>query len=138
MLLNLIRGAAVIIGSLIVAFVGVVVVEWMSSILHPFPPGVDPMDIEVRLLAVSDIPAVCETQAGAYKDSSIHEPPETFAAYLRAFPAGSFAAVANDSLVGYGIGHPWLKGVPPPLELTELELPTMPTCFHVHDIAVQV
>ena len=73
------------------------------------------MDIEVRPLAVSDIPAVCETQAGAYQDSYVHEPPETFAAYLRAFPAGSFAAVANDSLVGYAVGHPWLKGVPPPL-----------------------
>jgi hypothetical protein len=96
------------------------------------------MDIDVRPLAVSDIPAVCVTQAGAYKDPSLHEPPETFEAYLRAFPAGSFAAVANDSLVGYGIGHPWLKGVPPPLEITELELPTTPTCFHVHDIAVRV
>ena len=96
------------------------------------------MDIEVRPLAVSDIPAVCETQAVAHKDYPFHEPPETFAAYLRAFPAGSFAAVANDSLVGYGVGHPWLKGVPLPLDITELELPTTPTCFHVHDIAVRV
>jgi hypothetical protein len=95
------------------------------------------MDIEVRPLAVSDIPAVCETQAGAYRDTP-HESPETFAAYLRAFPAGSCAAVADDSLVGYGVGHPWLKGVPLPLDLTELELPTTPTCFHVHDIAVKV
>ena len=55
---------------------------------------------------------------GAYKDSSFYEPAETFAAYLRAFPAGSFAAVADDSLVGYGIGHPWLKGVPVPLDIT--------------------
>jgi hypothetical protein len=45
---------------------------------------------------------------------------------------------ANDSLVGYGVGHPWLKGVPPPLDITELELPTTPTCFHVHDISVRV
>lgn len=96
------------------------------------------MDVKVRPLAQSDIPAVCETQAGAYQDSSIHEPPETFEAYLRAFPSGSLAAVANDSLVGYGIGHPWLKGVPPPLDITELELPAAPTCFHVHDIAVKM
>ena len=96
------------------------------------------MDIEVRPLTASDIPDVCQTQAGAYKDTSLHEPPETFAAYLRAFPAGSFAAVANDTLVGYGFGHPWLKGVPLPLDITELELPATPTCFHVHDIAVRV
>ena len=96
------------------------------------------MDIEVRPLAVSDIPAVCEIQAGAYKDYSFFEPPETFAAYLRAFAAGSFAAVTNDSLVGYGVGHPWLKGAPLPLDITGLELPTTPTCFHIHDIAVRV
>jgi GNAT superfamily N-acetyltransferase len=96
------------------------------------------MDIEVRPLAVSDIPAVCATQAGIYEDSSLHEPPETFAAYLRAFPAGSFAAVADDSLVGYGVGHPWLEGAPLPLDITELELPSTPTCFHVHDVAVKV
>ena len=96
------------------------------------------MDIEVRALVVSDIPAVWETQVGAHKDPSLHEPPETFAAYLQTFPAGCFAAVANDSLVGYGVGHPWLKGAPLPLDVTELELPTTPTCFHVHDIAVRV
>ena len=96
------------------------------------------MDIEIRPLTVSDIPAVWETQAGAHKDSSLHEPPETFAAYLKAFPAGSVAAVANDSLVGYGVGHPWLKGEPLPLDITELEVPTTPTSFHVHDIAVRV
>ena len=98
----------------------------------------DRVEIEVRPLAVSDIPAVCETQALAYEDASLHEPPETFAAYLRAFPAGSLAAVADDSLVGYAVGHPWLRGVPLPLDITELELPTAPTCFHVHDIAVRV
>jgi predicted N-acetyltransferase YhbS len=96
------------------------------------------VDIEVRPLAVSDIPAVCEIQAGAYKDSSLNEPPETIAAYLRAFPAGNFAAVANDSLVGYGVGHPSLKGVPLPLDITQVQLPTTPTCFHLHDIAVKV
>ena len=96
------------------------------------------MGIEVRRLEVSDIPAVRETMIGAYKDPSFYEPAETFAAYLRAFPAGSFAAVANDSLVGYGVGHPWLKGVPLPLDITELELPATPTSFHIHDIAVKV
>ena len=96
------------------------------------------MDIELRPLAVSDIPAVWEIQAEAHQDASLHEPPQTFAAYLRACPAGSFAALANGSLVGYGVGHPWLKGVPLPLDITELELPTTPTCFHIHDIAVRV
>lgn len=96
------------------------------------------MDFTVRPLAASDIPALRETMIGAYKDSSFYEPAETFEAYLRAFPAGCLAAVADDSLVGYGIGHPWLKGVPVPLDITDFELTTTPTCFHVHDIAVKV
>ena len=92
----------------------------------------------VRPLAESDIPAVRETMIGAYKNPSFYEPAETFAAYLRAFPAGCFAAVADGSLVGYGFGHLWLRGVPVPLDITELELPASPTCFHIHDIAVKV
>ncbi|MGQ0432352.1 MAG: GNAT family N-acetyltransferase [Microthrixaceae bacterium] len=71
-------------------------------------------------------------------DTALHERPETFAAYLQAYPAGSLAAVADGSLVGYGVGHPWIKGAPLPLDITDLEVPTTPTCFHVHDIAVRV
>ena len=96
------------------------------------------MDVTVRPLVETDIPAVLEVEIGAYKDPSIYEPAETFAAYLRAFPGGCFAAVADDSLVGYGFGHLWFKGVPVPLNTTELELPETPTCFHIHDIAVKV
>jgi len=96
------------------------------------------MDVTVRPLVETDIPAVLEVEIGAYLDPEIHEPAETFEAYLRGFPAGCLAAVADDSLVGYGFGHPWLKGVPVPLNTTELELPETPTCFHIHDIAVKV
>ena len=96
------------------------------------------MDVTVRPLVETDIPAVREVMIGAYEDPSFYEPAETFAAYLRAFPAGCFAAVADGSLVGYGFGHLWLKGVPVPLDTTEVELPATPTCFHIHDIAVKV
>jgi hypothetical protein len=41
-----IRGLAVIVGALIVAFVGMIAVEGMSAVLHPFPPGVDPTNLE--------------------------------------------------------------------------------------------
>lgn len=46
MIRKLIRGSAAVLGGLILAFVGVVGVEWISSILHPFPPGIDPSDLE--------------------------------------------------------------------------------------------
>ncbi len=47
---------AVAIG-LVAALVLVVGVEWMSSILHPFPPGVDPSDIEACRAHVARYPA---------------------------------------------------------------------------------
>jgi hypothetical protein len=94
--------------------------------------------IQVRPLVLPEIPAVWRLQVGAY-DSSLHERPETFASYLRLFPAGFLAALDDDDdLVGYGVGHPWLRGSPVPLDVAELELPSSPTCFHVHDIAVKV
>ena len=40
------QSVAVVLGALILAFVGVVGVEFVSSILHPFPPGSDPTDME--------------------------------------------------------------------------------------------
>ena len=47
---------AVVIG-LLAAMIFVVGVEWMSSILHPFPPGVDTSDLEVCRAHVSRYPA---------------------------------------------------------------------------------
>ena len=46
MLANSMRGVASVVGALMLAFVGVVGVEVISSILHPFPPGIDPADFE--------------------------------------------------------------------------------------------
>ncbi len=47
---------AVVVG-LTAALVFVVGVEWMGSILHPFPPGVDPSDIEACRAHVARYPA---------------------------------------------------------------------------------
>ncbi len=46
MIMKFIRSLAVVIGALVLAFAGVVGVEVVSSILHPFPPGIDPADME--------------------------------------------------------------------------------------------
>jgi len=54
--MNILRGIAVVFGALILAFAGVVGVELVSSVLHPFPPGVDPNDIEVCRTHVSNYP----------------------------------------------------------------------------------
>ncbi len=46
MLVKAMRGAAAVIAALILAIIGVIGVEFISSILHPFPPSVDQSDIE--------------------------------------------------------------------------------------------
>ena len=61
----LIRGIAVVSGALILALAGVVGVELMSSILHPFPTGVDPTNMEACKAHVARYPTgvllVCDT-----------------------------------------------------------------------------
>jgi hypothetical protein len=54
--MGLIRGILVVLGALILAFAGVVGVELMSSILHPFPPGVDQTDMEACKAHVARYP----------------------------------------------------------------------------------
>ena len=56
MILKLIRSLAVVIGALLLAFVGVIAVEVVSSILHPFPPGIDPTDMEACKAHVARYP----------------------------------------------------------------------------------
>jgi hypothetical protein len=46
-----------VIAGLIAAMAFVVGVEWMSSILHPLPPGVDPTDLEACRAHVARYPA---------------------------------------------------------------------------------
>ena len=43
--LKIFRSLGVVIGALLLAFVGFAGVEVISSILHPFPPGIDPTDM---------------------------------------------------------------------------------------------
>jgi hypothetical protein len=56
-ILKSLRGAAAVVGALILAFIGVIGVELMSSMLHPVPPGFDPSDLEACKEHVSRYPA---------------------------------------------------------------------------------
>ncbi len=56
MILKLLHSFVVVIGCLFLAFAGVVGVELMSSILHPFPPGIDPTDMETCKAHVARYP----------------------------------------------------------------------------------
>ena len=51
------QGIGAVVAGLSLAAVFVIGVEWMSSILHPFPPGVDPTDIVACRAHVALCPA---------------------------------------------------------------------------------
>lgn len=53
----MIRSIGSVAAGLIVALICVIGVEGMSSVLHPFPPGVDPTDFEVCKTHVARYPA---------------------------------------------------------------------------------
>lgn len=57
MIINGIRVVGAVMVGLIVAFIGVVLVELGSSVLHPFPPGFDPHDFEACKAHVARYPA---------------------------------------------------------------------------------
>jgi hypothetical protein len=54
---SLIRSAGAVAAGLAAAFIFVMGVEWMSSVLHPFLPGVDPSNIEACKAHVARYPA---------------------------------------------------------------------------------
>ena len=54
--MNVLRSVGAVIASLVVAFVLVVAVEFLSAVYHPFPPGVDPSDLEVCRAHVAKYP----------------------------------------------------------------------------------
>lgn len=53
----ILRSAGAVIAGLFVAGLLVIGVEWMSSILHPFPPGADPTDLATCRAHVARYPA---------------------------------------------------------------------------------
>jgi hypothetical protein len=52
------------------------------------------------------------------------------------FPYGCFSLEASNSIVGYCISHPWTKGMPPALNAMMGNLPSSPSTYFIHDIAV--
>ncbi|MCA8990405.1 MAG: hypothetical protein KDA88_00410 [Planctomycetaceae bacterium] len=56
MILSTIRSIGAIVLSLIVAMVLIIAVEGFSAVVHPFPPGVDPTDMEACKAHVANYP----------------------------------------------------------------------------------
>ena len=52
------------------------------------------------------------------------------------FPYGCFSLEGSNSVVGYCISHPWTKGMPPALNAMMGSLPSSPSTYFIHDVAV--
>ncbi|HXH46722.1 MAG TPA: GNAT family N-acetyltransferase [Bradyrhizobium sp.] len=82
----------------------------------------------------SDLPAISTIAARIHPD--LPERPEVFAEKMRLCPDGCRVLVADDGIVGYGLAHPWMQGLVPPLDTFLQELPDRADCLHIHDVAV--
>lgn len=79
------------------------------------------------------------TSVGAIADR-VHqgypERPEVFANRLALFPDGCLIAEIDGTILGYGIAHPGVIGVPPPLDTVLPTLPPRADCLYIHDICL--
>ncbi|WP_286158913.1 GNAT family N-acetyltransferase [Methylobacterium sp. Leaf456] len=51
-------------------------------------------------------------------------------------PATCLKLVLAETIVGYGLAHPWMLGDVPPLDAFLTTLPPSPDCLYVHDVAI--
>jgi GNAT superfamily N-acetyltransferase len=64
------------------------------------------------------------------------EGPEIMAERLALYPAGFFVLGDGAGIAGYMVGHPWLFGQPPKLNMLLGSLPAAPDTFYLHDVAL--
>lgn len=68
--------------------------------------------------------------------TNLPERPEVFAEKLSLFPGGCYVLSLGNTIVGYGVSHPWLLNDIPPLDSLLHTLPPSSNCLYVHDVAV--
>ncbi|HAE49831.1 MAG TPA: GNAT family N-acetyltransferase [Tistrella mobilis] len=87
-----------------------------------------------RPLTAADLDRVNEIADAVHLD--FPERAEVPAERLRLFPAGCFAAIADDRMVGYAVTHPWIDGRPPALDSLLGAIPGDADCLYIHDVAL--
>lgn len=87
-----------------------------------------------RRMREGDVPAVGAIAALVHP--AYPEEDAVFAERLRLYPEGCRVLDLGGRMAGYAIGHPWVFGRPPGLNVRLGALPPAPTVLHLHDIAV--
>jgi len=79
------------------------------------------------------------TQVQALADEIHVNHPEDFevlAERQRLYPQGCLMLTEDRRAIGYALTHPWKLGEPPPLNELLGELPSAPTTYYIHDVAL--
>lgn len=89
----------------------------------------------VRAMRLDDMADVLRIQAECYT-AIVPESRQSLAAKLLASPGTCFVAATLDTIAGYLVAVPWLRGAPPELDAPDCDLPQQPDCLYLHDLAV--
>jgi ribosomal protein S18 acetylase RimI-like enzyme len=87
-----------------------------------------------RPARISDLGAIVAIAARIHPD--LPERAEVFAEKMQLYPDGCRVLVADDTIAGYGLTHPWKLHQIPPLDRLLERLPQDADCLYVHDVAV--
>jgi GNAT superfamily N-acetyltransferase len=96
------------------------------------------MQHSIRPMQVADLPQVLALQEQAYAGADFEpERVEVYTNRMALAPQFCLADFAPDGqLQGYLVSHPWRDGVPPALDAILEGLPDAPSCWYLHDCAV--
>ena len=94
------------------------------------------MELSIRPLESDDISAVLAIQEDVYRPELI-ETGETFAQKMKLFPSGCLGCFEGDTLLGYVFSQPWYGHEIIPLDAHFTEIPALPDCYYIHDLAVR-
>jgi GNAT superfamily N-acetyltransferase len=87
-----------------------------------------------RLMRPEDLPAVSTLAAMIHPDYP--EDDAVFVERLRLYPQGCRVFVRDGKITAYVVSHPWRDREPPTLNALLGELPTAPSTYYIHDIAL--
>jgi hypothetical protein len=104
----------------------------MSSARHP--EWATPKGATWRVATAADLASIQRIGNAIHTD--LPERPEIFAEKLKLFPEGCFVLTRDETVVGYGLCHPWRLNSIPPLNQFLGRLPSEPDCLLIHDAAI--
>lgn len=90
----------------------------------------------IRDMRASDFDAIMHIQAQCYV-GDIPESRESLLAKWKASPRSCFVAQQGADVMAYLFAIPWKIDAPPQLNAAHCELPAVPDCMYLHDLAVR-